>query len=153
MKQKPEQRALEKAIESINVSLFHPLSAAQVGQRRLGYMKAWIEEVEPKEAEIERLRHKAEVFDQLDAYGCSSAKIWLDKCEEIERLRGLVQRFVDHNTKWLGKGCLEADIQWDAIVRTAKSRASCPPIPPKDEKASEEESTEGDKDRDTSGST
>ena len=34
----------------------------------------------------------------------------------VERFRALVQRFVDHNAKWLGKGCLEADIQWDAIV-------------------------------------
>ena len=35
---------------------------------------------------------------------------------EIERLRALVQRFVDHNYKWLGKTCTEADLQRDAIV-------------------------------------
>lgn len=28
----------------------------------------------------------------------------------------LIQRFVDHNAKWAGKGCIEADIEWDAIV-------------------------------------
>ena len=28
----------------------------------------------------------------------------------------LIQRFVDHNDKWLGKGCIEADIEWDNIV-------------------------------------
>jgi hypothetical protein len=28
----------------------------------------------------------------------------------------LIQRFVDHNDKWLGKGCIEADMEWDNIV-------------------------------------
>ena len=28
----------------------------------------------------------------------------------------LIQRFVDHNAKWAGKGCIEADMEWDAIV-------------------------------------
>ena len=42
-----------------------------------------------------RTIHRAEVFDQLDAYGCSSAKIWLDKCDEVSNLRALVQVLVD----------------------------------------------------------
>ena len=33
--------------------------------------------------------------------------------------RELIQRFVDHNEKWLGKGCIEADREWDAIVSDA----------------------------------
>jgi hypothetical protein len=28
----------------------------------------------------------------------------------------LIQRFVDHNDKWLGRGCIEADMEWDDIV-------------------------------------
>lgn len=28
----------------------------------------------------------------------------------------LIQRFVDHNAKWVGNGCLEADREWDDIV-------------------------------------
>ena len=51
---------------------------------------------------------KAEVFDQLEAYGCSSAKIWLDKCDEVAKLRALVQKAVDaidnwQNGPWIGK--------------------------------------------------
>lgn len=30
------------------------------------------------DTETQRLRRKADVFDQLDAYGCSSATVWLD---------------------------------------------------------------------------
>ena len=28
----------------------------------------------------------------------------------------LIQRFVDHNAKWAGYGCLEADREWDDII-------------------------------------
>ena len=28
----------------------------------------------------------------------------------------LVQRFVDHHAKWVGYGCLEADMEWDSII-------------------------------------
>lgn len=45
---------------------------------------------------------------------------------EVERLRALVQRFVDHNAKWLGKGCLEADIQWDAIISDCQEQGFVP---------------------------
>ena len=45
---------------------------------------------------------------------------------EIERLRALVQRFVDHNDKWLGKGCIEADLQWDAIVSDCQEQGFVP---------------------------
>ena len=44
----------------------------------------------------------------------------------VERFRALVQRFVDHNAKWLGKGCLEADIQWDAIVGDCQEQGFVP---------------------------
>lgn len=28
----------------------------------------------------------------------------------------LIQRFVDHHHKWQGRGCIEADMEWDAII-------------------------------------
>lgn len=58
----PEERASEKAVEAIKDSLFHPLTAVQVAQRRLGYMKAWIEQVEPLEAENANLRALVQVL-------------------------------------------------------------------------------------------
>jgi hypothetical protein len=36
--------------------------------------------------------------------------------ERRDRDSDLIQRFVDHNAKWAGKGCLDADMEWDAIV-------------------------------------
>ena len=93
MKQTAEERAEARYQD-------HTEPDAMIGVRpwqltRLAYATCIREEVEPKEAEIERLQHKSEVFDQLDAYGCSSAKVWLDKCNEVERLRALVQVLVD----------------------------------------------------------
>lgn len=44
------------------------------------------------DTEVRRLKHKAEVFDQLDAYGCSSASIWLevsDRIRELEEALGI----------------------------------------------------------------
>jgi len=48
-------------------------------------------------------RAVAEYFDQL---------LVAARVKDAE----LIQRFVDHNDKWLGKGCIEADIEWDNIV-------------------------------------
>ena len=46
---------------------------------------------------------------------------WVREIYEAQRSkdRELIQRFVDHNEKWLGKGCIEADREWDAIVSDA----------------------------------
>ncbi len=93
MKQTPEQRSDARfpgLKTGIDRDMFHLIDGS-----RKGYLACIRELVEPKEAEIERLQHKSEVFDQLDAYGCSSAKVWLDKCNEVERLRALVQVLVD----------------------------------------------------------
>ena len=38
------------------------------------------------DTQVQALRRKAEVFDQLDAYGCSSAKIWLDTVDKLGHL-------------------------------------------------------------------
>ena len=70
------------------------MNTARVYERS-GAATIFREQVEPLEAELSRVSHKAEVFDQLDAYGCSSAKIWLDKCNEVAKLRALVQVLFD----------------------------------------------------------
>jgi hypothetical protein len=49
-------RAAEKAADAIKPSLFSDLTTHQIAQRRQGYMKAWVEEVEPLEAENAKLR-------------------------------------------------------------------------------------------------
>lgn len=45
---------------------------------------------------IKALEHKLEVFDQLEAYGCTSAKIWLDAVERINALEDGLRKFVHH---------------------------------------------------------
>ena len=45
---------------------------------------------------------------------------------EVLKLRALVQRFVNHNAKWVGKGCLEADIEWDEIIGDCKEQGFVP---------------------------
>jgi hypothetical protein len=50
---------------------------------------------------IRVLEHKLEVFDQLEAYGCTSAKIWLDSVERIKALEDGLRNLVsswDKNT-------------------------------------------------------
>lgn len=38
---------------------------------------------------------------------------------QLAKNRELIQRFVDHDEKWVGKECIEADREWDAIISDA----------------------------------
>ena len=117
MKQTPEQRA---AAEYPIAEGAPKLSIVVRGALREGFATCIREEVEPleqwKESAIKVMGEWDKVHEALGKPGKLGESMAAASVAEIERLRVLVQRFVDHNAKWLGKGCLEADIQWDTIV-------------------------------------
>ncbi len=84
-----EERAEKRYPTEELTNGFMYLTDRRTNERKV-YATCIREEVEPREAENARLLPRAEAFDQLDAYGCSSAKIWLDKCDEVEKLLALV---------------------------------------------------------------
>ena len=124
MKQTPEQRA-EAAYPMEDDAPDHD---SVLKQR--GYLTCIREEVEPleqwKESAIKVMGEWDEVWKALGNPGKLGSSMAAASLAEVERLRALVQRFVDHNAKWLGKGCLEADIQWDAIISDCQEQGFVP---------------------------
>jgi hypothetical protein len=84
-KKTPEERAAENATDAIRPSLFSGLNPHQIAQRRLGYMKAWVEKVEPLEELVQKLVDAAsgEIDDNCDCDFCARVKNAIASAKEL----------------------------------------------------------------------
>lgn len=94
-KRTAEERAAEKAADAIKPSLFSDLTTHQIAQRRLGYMKAWVEEVEPleewKESAIKVMSEWDKVHEALGKPGKLGESMAAASLAEVVKLQALVQ--------------------------------------------------------------